>query len=132
MSEHAPQRQTRRQRWLLGLEPIFEGGWLHKARRARRWDVEPELIAFALFGDVTVDLAHARSTPTEITIKAWALLRDVDIIVSPHTRIELRGGGIRGDLVNEVPDIPPQQAQSVAHVQGHTLLSDVTIRLAQP
>lgn len=54
-------RKNRRR--LLGLEPFFEGGRLHKGKRAQRWDVETDLAAFALFGDVTVDLAHARSTP---------------------------------------------------------------------
>jgi len=44
-------------RWLVGLEPIFEGGWLHKGKRAQRWDVEDELSAVALFGDVTIDLS---------------------------------------------------------------------------
>ena len=61
----------KRRRWLLGLEPIFEGGWLHKGNRERRWDVEGELSALALFGDVTIDLSQTRSAPSEIAIDAW-------------------------------------------------------------
>jgi hypothetical protein len=40
----------KRRRWLLGLEPISEGGL--KGKRAQAWDVEDELIAVALLGDV--------------------------------------------------------------------------------
>jgi hypothetical protein len=127
-----PDKQNKkRRRRLLGLEPIFEGGWLHKGRRGQRWDVEPELVAFALFGDVTVDLAHARSTPSEVRIRAWALLRDVDIIVAPHTRVELSGGGIRGHIRSEASDVSAEQATSVVYVEGHTLLTDVTVTLAR-
>lgn len=128
MTGNAQHPATKRRRRLLGLEPIFEGGWLHKAKRARRWDVEDELVAFALFGDVKVDLADSRSTPPEITIKAWAVFRDVDIVVAPGTRVQLTGGGIRGDLNNEVPDVPMEQARTVVYVEAHTLVSDVTVR----
>ena len=48
---------SKRTRWLLGLEPIFEGGWLHRGKRAQSWDVESELVAVALLGDVTIDLS---------------------------------------------------------------------------
>jgi hypothetical protein len=130
MSTQAPSPPNNRRRYLLGVEPFFEGGWLHKEKRAQRWDVESDLVAFALFGDVTVDLAHARSTPAEITIQAWALFRDVDITVPPDIRVELSGGGIRGDLNNHVPDSPPEQARTIVRVKGHTLLADVTIRPA--
>lgn len=82
----------KRRRYLLGLEPIFEGGWLHKASRAGQWDVEDELVALALFGDVTVDLAHSRATPAEITVTAWAVFRDIDIVVAPGTFVEITGG----------------------------------------
>jgi hypothetical protein len=55
-------------RWLIGAEPFFEGGWFHKGERARSWDVEVELVALSLLGDVTVDLSdHAyRGAPQGI------------------------------------------------------------------
>jgi hypothetical protein len=118
----------RRHRWLLGLEPIFEGGWRHKGERARRWDVEPELAAVALFGDVTVDLAQARSTPDQIDLSAWAVLRDVDVTVPAGTRVEVAGDRVRSHLVNHVPAVPDQRPDRVVRVHGHTLLGDVTVR----
>ena len=63
-------------RYLLGLEPIFEGGWLHKGRRARDWNVEKELVAISLLGDVTIDLTNVKSLPSEIRINAYAIGRD--------------------------------------------------------
>ena len=68
-------------RYLLGLEPIFEGGWLHKGTRAQGWNVEKELVAVSLLGDVTIDLTHVKSLPSEIEIHAYAIGRDVDVIV---------------------------------------------------
>jgi hypothetical protein len=63
----------KRRRWFLDLEPIFEAG--RKGKRAQIWDVEDELIAVALLGDVTIDLSQARSVPREIAIDAYAILR---------------------------------------------------------
>jgi hypothetical protein len=70
-------------RWLLGLEPIFEGGW--QGERAGAWDVEDELIAIAFLGDVTIDLSQTNSAPAEIAIDANAVLRDVDVLVAEGT-----------------------------------------------
>jgi hypothetical protein len=116
---------------LLGLEPIFEGGWLHKGRRGERWDVEDKLVVIALFGDVTVDLTHTNSAPDTIDIEAWAIFRDVDVTVPSGTHVELTGGGLRGHLRNEATALPEDQRQRVVRVHGHTLVCDVTVRVAQ-
>jgi hypothetical protein len=120
----------KRRRWLLGLEPIFEGGWLHRGTRARTWDVEAHLVAVALFGDVTVDLAHANSVPAETEINAWAIFRDVDVLVAPGAHVELTGGGLFGDLINDVPEIPDERPRRVIRIHSHTLVGDVASRVA--
>jgi predicted membrane protein len=130
ISHSAPSPVGKRRRWLLGLEPVFEGGWLHKGNRARQWDVENEVVALALFGDVTIDLSQTKSAPTEVAISAWAILRDVDVIVPQGTHVELSGGGFRGRLVNEVPDVSAESRDRVVRIRGHTLLCDVTVRVA--
>jgi len=127
--KHRPPRKRRR--WLLGLEPIFEGGWLHKGKRAGRWDVEGELSAVALFGDVTIDLSQTRSVPSEIAIDAWAIFRDVDVTVPKGTHVELSGGGLRGHLTNETPPVPEERRDRVVRIHGHTLLCDVTVGVAE-
>src|SRR5580700_9116324 len=98
--KNSPPRERRR--WLLGLDPIFEGGWLHKGKRGQRWDVEAELMALSLLGDVTVDLSDTKSAPAEVLLKAFALGRDVDVYVAAGTHVEL--SGLRPDhLRNNVP-----------------------------
>lgn len=120
----------KRFRRLLGLEPIFEGGWFHKGKRAQRWDVEDELSAVALFGDVSVDLSRTKSAPAEIAVNAWAIFRDVDVTVAEGTHVEMSGGSFRGHLTNEAPAVPEDHRNRVVRVNGHTFLSDVTVRLA--
>ena len=122
----------KRRRWLLGLEPIFEGGWLHKGRRAGRWDVEDELIALSLLGDVTVDLAQTRSAPDEIAVNAYAILRDVDVYVAEGTRVELAGRPGNSHQRNDMPvaSSHAQPGDPVIRIKGHTVLGDVTVRIA--
>lgn len=118
---------SQRHRRLLGLEPFFEGGWLRKGKRARRWDVEEELFALALLGDVTIDLGEANSIPSQVDINAWAILRDVEVIVPAGTQVEITGGGLFGHLTNEAPDVPPDKRQRTVRIHGHTLVSDITV-----
>jgi len=117
-----------RRRWLLGLEPIFEGG--RQGKSARVWDVEDELIAVALLGDVTIDLTRARSVPAEIAIEAYAIGRDVDVFVGEGTHVELFGGVLKGDLSNNVPFVPEERRELVLRIHGHTVFGDVTVRRA--
>jgi hypothetical protein len=113
---NSPQDIRARHRWLLGLEPIFEGGWFHKGARARSWDVEKHLTAIALFGDVVVDLAAAQKLPAHIELRAYALLRDIDVL---HVKLE-------------APDIPVDRQTAVLRVISHAIRGDITLRLAGP
>jgi hypothetical protein len=118
----------KRRRWLLGLEPISEGGL--KGKRAQAWDVEDELIAVALLGDVTIDLSQNKSAPAEIDIEAYAIIRDVDVLVAEDTHVEMFGGVLRGNLKNEVPLVPEERRDRVIRIHGHCMAGDVTARLA--
>jgi hypothetical protein len=120
---------TKHTRWLLGFEPIFEGGWLHRGKRAHAWDVESELIALAVLGDVTVDLSQAKTVPCNIAINAYAGLRDVDVLVGANTHVEISGRANNGHLRNDVPAVPENRREHVVHVHGHTALGDVTVRV---
>jgi hypothetical protein len=122
---------TRRQRrrWLLGFDPIFEGGWLHKGTRAQQWDIEAELVALSLLGDVTVDLSDTKSAPAELVLKAFALGRDVDVFVAPGTHVELSGSR-PGHLHNDAPTVDEAQCHRTVRIEGHAFLGDVTVRIA--
>jgi predicted membrane protein len=112
---------------LLAIDPVFEGG--RRGKRAQAWDVEDELIAVAILGDVTIDLSQTRSAPHDVDIEAYALLRDVDVLVPEGTHVELSGGVLRGELENHVPPIAEDQRARVVRIHGHCLLGDVTARL---
>jgi hypothetical protein len=128
-SEQSPPA-SKRTRWLLGLEPIFEGGWLHRGKRARSWDVESKLVAVALLGDVTIDLSQAKTVPAEIAINAYAGLRDVDVFVGTNTHVELSGRANNDHLRNDVLAVPEDRREHRVRIQGHTALGDVTVRVA--
>ena len=114
-------------RYLLGLEPFFEGGWLHKGARATRWQVEEHLVALAIFGDVTIDLTEVKILPAQIEIRAYALGRDVDVLVPEGTRVQLVGRKNNGHLKDQATSVTGSVAHSVK-IKGHTILGDVTIR----
>jgi len=116
-------------RWLIGAEPFFEGGWFHKGQRAKNWDVEGDLVALSLLGDVTVDLSDPKSMPTEVYLKAYAIGRDVDVLVAPGTHVELMGWPDNDHLNNDAPSVPETERTRVLRIEGHTLLGDVVVRV---
>lgn len=118
----------RAHRWLLGFEPVFEGGWLHRGRRARRWDVEPRIDAIALFGDVEIDLTTARTSPSEVSITAYALGRDIDVLVAAGTHVELSGRRRNDHLANRAPIVLEGDRRQSVRIVGHTWLGDITVR----
>ena len=84
----------------------------------------------AAFGDVTIDLAQAKTVPDEIAINAYAGLRDVDVLVGTTTHVELHGRANNDHLRNDVPAVPEDRREHVVHVHGHTAFGDVTVRVA--
>lgn len=130
MDDHAHDRPQpgRLRRWLIGFDPIFEGG--RTGKRAQDWAVEDELVAIALLGDVTIDLSRVRSAPRIVSVEAWALIRDVDIRVGEGDRVELSGGAYRGELRNAAPEVAGAAQGRLIRVVGHAFLGDVTIRRA--
>jgi hypothetical protein len=119
-------------RWLLGFEPVFEGGWLRKGARARAWEVERHLVAVALFGDVVVDLAGAKSLPAFVELHAYPVLRDVDVVVPEGMAVEVTGRWVADHVTCEVPDLPADRRAHVLRVVSHTFRGDVNIRVAAP
>ena len=113
------------------MEPIFEGGWLHRGSRALRWDVEDELLAVAVFGDVTVDLADARTLPPVLLVRAFALGRDVDVHVVDSMHVELAGRPRNDHLSNDAPFVDEDCRNHIARIQAHTGRGDVNVHVAK-
>ncbi len=122
--------EHRRPRHMLGLEPVFEGGWLHLGRRARRWNAERRISALALFGDAVVDLAAAHSVPEVVDISAWAVLRDVTILVPPGTHVDVVGDSFVGEVHNATPMVPAAHRTHSVRVACHGVLGDIDVKVA--
>ena len=90
--------------------------------------MEDKLGAVALLGDVTIDLTNPRTLPANIGVQAYAIGRDVEVLVRPGTRVELSGRANNDHLNNEVADVAPTDDDHVIKITGHTFLGDVTVR----
>jgi hypothetical protein len=56
-------------------------GSIWDSRRAGPQPLEDEIIAIALLGDAVIDLREGKAISKGITIRAYALLNDVDAII---------------------------------------------------
>jgi Domain of unknown function (DUF1707)/Cell wall-active antibiotics response 4TMS YvqF len=97
------------------------------SRRSRPQPLEDEITAIALLGDAVIDLRGAKATSHQITIHAYALLNDVDVIVPAGVTVELSGVTVVGDFRNMVNPVPAAGSGFVVKVHGHALLGDVQI-----
>ena len=82
------------------------------SRRAGPQPLEDEITAIALLGDAVIDLREAKATSKEITIRAYALLNDVDVIVPEGVAVELSGVAVVGDNRNLARPVPTAPAGS--------------------
>ena len=97
------------------------------SRRAGPQPLEDEITAIALLGDAVIDLREAKATSTGITIRAYALLNDVDVIVPEGVAVELSGVAVVGDNRNMARPVPPGTSRFVVKIHGHALLGDVQV-----
>ncbi len=115
----------RTRRVMLGL--MFGG-----SKRAGPQALEEDVIAVALLGDVEINLCDARVTSREITIYAWAIVNDVEVIIPEGVAVELSGVAVKGDLENWVTPVSPGTSRFVVKIQGHAVLGDVEVRRPWP
>jgi Domain of unknown function (DUF1707)/Cell wall-active antibiotics response 4TMS YvqF len=111
-----------------------ERSGLHRVMLGIFWDsrlsgpqpIADEITAIALLGDAVIDLRGAKATSKQITIHAYALLNDVDVIVPAGVTVELSGVTVVGDFRNMVNPLPVASG-FVVKIHGHALLGDVQI-----
>jgi Domain of unknown function (DUF1707)/Cell wall-active antibiotics response 4TMS YvqF len=116
---------SRTRRLMLGL--MFGG-----SKRSGPQALEEDITAVALLGDVEIDLCDARVTTKEITIHAWAIINDVEVIIPEGVAVELSGVAVKGDLENWVTPVSPGTSRFVVKIQGHAVLGDVEVRRPWP
>lgn len=86
-------------------------------------------MAVSILGDVTVDLADAMTLPTVVVVKAFALDRDVDVLVGDRTHVELSGRPRNDHLSNDTLLVAEGDRDHIVRIQAHTGLGDVTDRV---
>ena len=102
------------------------------SRRAGPQPLEDEITAIALLGDAVIDLRGAKATSKEITIRAYALINDVDVIVPEGVAVELSGVAVVGDNRNMAKPVPTGTSRFVVKIHGHALLGDVQVIHSNP
>jgi hypothetical protein len=102
------------------------------SRRAGPHALEDEITAIALLGDVVIDLRGAKATSKEITIRAYALLNDVDVIVPEGIAVELSGVAVVGDNRNMARPVRAGTSRFVVKIHGHAVLGDVQVCNSNP
>lgn len=120
---------------LPATDPVRGPGRLRRVMLGIFWDsrragpapLEDEITAIALLGDAVIDLREAKATSKEITIRAYALLNDVDVIVPEGVTVELSGVTVVGDNRNMARPVPPGTSRFVVKIHGHALLGDVQV-----
>jgi hypothetical protein len=116
---------SRTRRVMLGL--MFGG-----SKRSGPRALEEDIIAVALLGDVEINLCDARVTSREITIHAWAIVNDVEVIIPEGVAVELSGVAVKGDLENWVTPVSPGASRFMVKIHGHAVLGDVEVRRPWP
>jgi hypothetical protein len=93
------------------------------------WQVDGTHTAFALMGEVRLDLREAQFTSRETVISACAIWAGIDIFVNAHTRVVVDGIGIMGafDQARDrvAPDLRPDSP--VVRVNGLALMAGITV-----
>ncbi len=91
-----------------------------------------DITAVALFGDVEIDLCDARVTSNEITIRAYAIVNSVEVIIPEGVAVELSGVAMKGDIENWVKPVSQGTSRFVVKIEGHAVLGDVEVRHPWP
>jgi Domain of unknown function (DUF1707)/Cell wall-active antibiotics response 4TMS YvqF len=120
---------------LPAIDPVRGPGRLRRlmlgifwdSRRAGPQPLEDEIIAIALLGDAVIDLREAKATAKGITIRAYALLNDVDVIIPEGVAVELSGVAVVGDHRNLARPVSPGDSRFVVKIHGHALLGDIQV-----
>ncbi len=81
---------------------------------------------------MTIDLTNSRTLPTRVHIDAYAVCRDVEVLVRPGTRVEMSGRADNDHLHCTVADVAPADPDHSLRISGHTFLGDVTVRAVDP
>ncbi len=96
------------------------------AERKGRWTVGAELSAVAVMGGVELDLYDAALTTEVTTIRAFALMGAVEILVPEGVPVQVEGFVLMGALENRTG--PHRDQRPMLRVVGHGMWGAVEVR----
>lgn len=106
---------------------------LSGSERTGAWVVPTEFNAVALMGGVDLDLTDARLESTEVTIRAWAVMGGIDIVVPDDVAIVLDGVGFLGAFEEDRRGaVTPPPGAPVVRVTGLAMMGGVTVKRPRP
>ncbi|MEU7000498.1 DUF1707 domain-containing protein [Nonomuraea sp. NPDC046570] len=113
------QPSERKRRWFVAV--------LGDSKRRGKWQIDGELGAVAVMGDVVLDLREAEVRGNTVDIVATAVMGDVKIIVPDGVDVDLEGVAIMGDKRVNVLEAPQGMDVPRIKVKAFVLMGDVKI-----
>lgn len=92
--------------------------------RRGRWRVARRTHAYAIFGNVEIDLSEALFEHQHIVIKAISIFGNVEVTVPENVSLRGTGSGILGNFEVDTLDSTDAQAP-VVHVDGYAILGNI-------
>lgn len=101
-------------------------------KRAGVWEPERVITATSILGDVTLDLRHAELLPGCTTIRCYAVVGSISIIVLPGTFVEVAGSGVLGSFEASPTGKRPSGDEPWVRVSGTSVLGSVDVKARAP
>lgn len=103
-------------------------------KRRGVWLVPERPAAFALMGDVVLDLREAVLPPGGVTVNAVAIMGEVSVLVGAAERVHVSGVPIMGDFSEARPKVAPayDATSPLVQVKGMALMGSVVVRRLPP
>ncbi len=98
------------------------------ATRRGAWVVPPDYTAAALMGGIQLDLRDARFSQREVTIRAFALMGGIEIIVPDDINVIVNGVGIMGGFDDNANHAEASPGQPVLRVTGVAFWGGVEVK----
>ncbi|MBA2465766.1 MAG: DUF1707 and DUF2154 domain-containing protein [Nocardioidaceae bacterium] len=94
------------------------------------WEVPLRHTAFAMMGQVTLDLREARFAGREVVIDACAVMAGIDIVVNPSTQVVVEGFGVMGEFHERRSKVAAELTADspVVRVRGLALMAGVRVQ----
>ncbi|MSP56372.1 MAG: DUF1707 domain-containing protein [Myxococcales bacterium] len=97
-------------------------------KRAGVWEPERRITATSILGEVTLDLRCAELLPGCTTIRCYAMVGSITIIVLPGTFVEVAGWGVLGSFEAAPTGRRPPGDEPWVRVSGTSVLGAVDVK----